>query len=67
MSMDYYKFPCHPVAAEEFEIIGMNTIILNYHYRLDPNLSKGVCKNFWVPCACPAYVTQLDKYLFNKL
>ena len=32
----YRKFPRHPVSAEKFEMRGRNTILLNYHYRVDP-------------------------------
>ena len=37
-------------------------LFLHYHYRVDPELGKGVCDIFCIICACPARVYQLDKY-----
>ena len=62
MTWDYQKFPRHPVAANKFEIRVRNNIILNHHYRFDPELSKGVCDIFRIPCACTYCVAQLDRY-----
>ena len=59
---DYWNFPWRPIDKERFEIIGRNTMISHYHYRLYPNLGKVVCAIFRIPCAFPAYVDQLDKY-----
>ena len=33
---DYQKFPIHPVAAEKFEMRGINTILSHYQYIVDP-------------------------------
>ena len=63
MSWDYQKFPRHPFTAEKFEIIGINTIILYYSYRVDPKLGNGDVSILRIPCACPDCVAQLDKYL----
>ena len=38
MTLYYWKFPRHIVAAENFKIRERNTIILYYHYRVDPEL-----------------------------
>ena len=62
MSWDYQKFTFHPVDTEQSETRGRNTIIQNYHCRLDTNIGKGFCAIFQIPCACPYYVAQLDKY-----
>ena len=62
ITKDYWKFPRHKFAAEKFEMRGRNTIILNYHYRVGPELGKGVCDICWITCACPACVAQLNKY-----
>ena len=62
MTWDYQKFPRHPVSAEMFGMRGRNTIFLNYNYRVDLEPGKGVCAIFWIPCACPSFVDQLDKY-----
>ena len=62
MTWDYWKFPRHPFAVEKFEMRGRKTIILSYHYRVDPELSKGVCAIRRIPSACTACVAQLDKY-----
>ena len=66
MSWYYWKLPRHPVSKEKFETRGRNTIILRYHYRVDPNLGKVVCVIFRIPCACPACVDQLDKYCLTN-
>ena len=34
---------------------------MRHHYRVDPNLGKVVCAILRIPCACPAYVAQLNK------
>ena len=60
MSWDYWKFPCHPIAAEKFGIRGRNTIILYYHFKVDIKIGKGVCSICLIPCAFPACVIQLD-------
>ena len=60
MSWDYWKFPCHPIAAEKFGIRGRNTIILHYHYRVYIKIGRGVCSICLIPCAFPACVIQLD-------
>ena len=62
MTWDYRKFPRHPVAAEKFKTRGTNTIISHYHYRVDPELGKGVCVIRRIPCACTACMAQFDKY-----
>ena len=59
---DYCKFTRHIVAAENLEMRGINTIILHYHYMVDPELGKGVCGIFRVKCACPTCVAQVDGY-----
>ena len=64
ISWYHRKFPRYPVDADNFEIIGRNTIILHYHYRLYTNLVKYVCGICWIPCAFPAYVNQLEKYRY---
>ena len=61
MSWDYWKFPRHPVAAKIIEIRRGNTIILHFHYRVEPKLGKGVCDIYLIPCTFPACVPQLDK------
>ena len=61
MTWDYRKFPSQPVAAKKFEMRGRNTIVLYYHYRIDPELGKGVSMIRNIPCACPAYAVKLDK------
>ena len=61
MSWNYRKFPHHPVASECYNIIGRNTIISHYHYRLEPNIGKGVCVICQITCACPECVDKLDK------
>ena len=55
------KLPRHPVAAEMFEMMGRNTILLHYHYRVDPELGKVFCVIRRISCACPYFVPQLDK------
>ena len=67
MTRDYQKFPRHPVAAENFETRGSNSILSYYHYRVDPELGKGVCSIHQIPCACPVYSAQLDKYLLPTI
>ena len=62
MSWDYRKFPRHPVAAENSQTRGRNTILLHYLFRVEPKLGKSVCDIFRIKYACPAYVSQLDKY-----
>ena len=62
ITWDYCNFPRHPFAAEKSEIIGRNTIISYYHYRVDQEHDKGVCGICRFPCACPNYVAELDKY-----
>ena len=62
MTLDYWKFPRHSVAAEKFEMRGINTILLHYHYRVYPELGKGVCDFHNIQCAFPACASQLDKY-----
>ena len=62
MTWDYWNFPRHQVAAKKFEIRGRNTILLHYHYRVDPELGKYVCENFRILCACKSCVAQIDKY-----
>ena len=61
MTWNYQKCPRHPVAAENFVTRGLNTILLNYHFRVDPEL-QFVCAIFRTPYACPSCVAQLDKY-----
>ena len=56
MTWDYCKFPRHPVATENFEMRGINTILLHYHYTVDPKLGKVVCLIHRIPCACPVCV-----------
>ena len=41
---------------------GRNTILPHYWYRVDPELGKYICAIHRIPCACPAYVYQFDKY-----
>ena len=41
---------------------GRNTILVHYHYKVDPELVKGVCAIFRIPCEYQAWVYQLDKY-----
>ena len=60
ISWNYWNFPRQPVSAEKFEIMVINTILMYYHYRVDPKLGKGVCANNCIPCASPACVAQLD-------
>ena len=67
MTWDHWKFPRHPVAAEKLEMRGINTIILNYHSRVDPELGKCVYVIFRVLCACTACVVQLDKYWLTNI
>ena len=62
MTWYYRNFPRHPVAAENFKFRGINTIILHFHYRVDPELGKGFCVIHRITCACPCCVDQLDKY-----
>ena len=62
MTWYFRKFPRHPVAETIFKMRGRNTIILNYHYRVDPKIGKYFCKIRLIPCACPSCVAQLDKY-----
>ena len=64
---DYCNFPRHLVAANKFGMRGINDIILNYHYRVDPEVGKGVCVVDFIPCSCPSYVDQLDKYWLSTL
>ena len=40
MTLDDQKFLRHPVANENFKIIGQNTIILHYNYRVDQERGK---------------------------
>ena len=60
-SWDYQNFPRHPVASEKFETRGINNILLHYHYRVDPELGKGVCDIFRITCACTSCVSKPDK------
>ena len=46
---------------------GRNTIILHYHYRVDPELGKGVCEIRRIPCECQVCVAQLDKYWLQTI
>ena len=61
MYWDYWKFPCHPIAAEKFEMRRRNEIILHNHYRVYPKLGKGVCAIIQIPCVCPDCVAKIDK------
>ena len=61
MHWDYIKIPCHPVANERYKARGRNTIISHYHYRLEPNIGKGVCVICHITCARPECVDKLDK------
>ena len=63
MSWYYRKFPCHPIAAEKFEMRRRNEIILHNHYRVYPKLGKFVYSILRITCVCPACVAQIDKYL----
>ena len=57
----------HPVAAENFEMRGRNTILSCYHNRFDTKLSNGVCTILCITCAFPACVAELDKYWFPNI
>ena len=61
MSWEYIYFPCHPDAAEWYKMRVRDTIIFYHHYRVDPNIGKGVCTILWIICVCPGFVSQLDK------
>ena len=63
----YWKFPREPVSAENFETRGINTIILHYHYRVDPKLGKGVCIFIYFLCKCSACIAQLDIYWLSNI
>ena len=67
MTWYYKKFPRHPVTAENFKMRVRNTILLHYHYRVDPEVGKSVCAIHRVPFACTACVAQLDKYLLPNI
>ena len=41
---------------------GRNNILSYYHYRVEPEIGKGVCVVFRIPCACPSCVAKIDKY-----
>ena len=60
-------FSRHSVAAEKFKMRERNTLLSHYHDRVDPELGKGVCAIFRISCECPAYYTQLDKYLLPNI
>ena len=62
MTWDSRKFSRHPVSAEKFKMRRINITILHYHYRVDPELGKGGCEIFRIPCACSDCFAQLDKY-----
>ena len=62
MTWDYRKFSGHPVAAENFKTKVRNTICLHHHYRVNPEHGKSVYAIRYIPCACTACVSQLDKY-----
>ena len=62
MSWDYWRFPRHQVAAENIEIRGRQNLLLCCNYSVDPKLGKVVCAIRLIPCTCPVYVAQLDKY-----
>ena len=42
ITWNYWKCPRHPVTAKNLETRGINTIILYYCYRVDPELGKGI-------------------------
>ena len=58
----YWKFTCHPVDVEKFEMRGRNNIISLIITGYIQILLKGVCSIFHIPCAFIACVAQLDKY-----
>ena len=60
MNGDYWKFPRHLVAAQNFETRGINTIIFHYHFMVDPEVGKCVCDICRILCACPACVAELE-------
>ena len=62
MNRYYWNFPRHPIASVKFKMIGINTILCNFHYRVDPELDVGVCAIHWITCACPVCVAQIVKY-----
>ena len=43
----------------------INNIILNHHYRVDPELGKCVCEIIRIIFTCTDCVAQLDKYLLS--
>ena len=72
MTWDHWKFPRHPVAAEKLEMRGINTIILNYHSRVDPELGKCVVQldKYWLTNIDPSYqpmYDRADKFYYNKI
>ena len=67
ITWDYWKFPRHPVAAEKFEIRRINSNISRYHYRVDPEVGKGVCVIRHIPCSCQTFVAQFDKYMLQTI
>ena len=62
MSWGSRNFPYQPVSAEQYLIIGMNTISSHHHNRVNTNIVKGVFATHCINCACPSCVTKLDKY-----
>ena len=62
MTWDSWNFPRHPVAEEKSKTRGRNTPISYYHYRVYPELCKGVCVIHRIKCACLACVAQIYKY-----
>ena len=67
LSWDCRKSPRHPVSAEKFKMRGRNTIILHYHYRVDPKLGKGFYEIRRIPCVCAACVAKLVKDWFPTM
>ena len=62
MTWDYWSFPCHKFAPERFKTRGRNTILYHYHYRVDPDIGRGVFAICLTSCAFLACVSQLDEY-----
>ena len=61
MPWDYGRFPCYPVAAEGYLMIGRNTNPSHNHYDVYHKLGKSICTIIRITCACPAFVSQPEK------